>query len=149
MNKCHMHMIIWTEFRVAPHLYEVVSALILCLIKTIDVFDVLPEFLQCLSKISYYYSSLGECQGMIVHMWVSWCHSLQKRNSVCENHYTRWHCFQSSVGLRETRAELSGRLEQLPSLQIANLYLVHECFGGHRTPEGMDIFLCLLYSKCE
>lgn len=45
-------MIIWTEFRVAPHLYEVVSALILCLIKTIDVFGVLLEFLQCLSKIS-------------------------------------------------------------------------------------------------
>jgi len=39
-------------FRGAPRLYEVVSALILCLIKALELFDFLSEFLRCLSKIS-------------------------------------------------------------------------------------------------
>lgn len=43
-------MIIWTEFRGAPHPYGVVSALILCL--TLALFGFLFEFLQYLSKIS-------------------------------------------------------------------------------------------------
>lgn len=50
---------------------------------------------------------------------------------------------------RETRAELSGRLEQLSSLQVSNLCLLHEYFGGHHSPEGRDIFTCSLYPKCS
>lgn len=63
VNNCHVHIIIWMEFRGAPHPYEVVSALILCLIKTIELFGFLFEFLQCLSKISEYWQLIWWMSG--------------------------------------------------------------------------------------